>query len=197
MFRYRRLSDNLQDPQRVGGDMTFGRGIHNFIVDSPTTVAQAILTRLRLWRGEWFLSLNAGVPYLQQILGHAPSANIPDSAIHNTIANTPFVRHVTDYASTFDGTSRRFSVSCKVETAFGPINQAPSGALISPSGHLVIPMMLHPSATLPEIPEPEPVEYVPVRPRALSSPQRRLPVPQRRLPPPQRRLPGPINLRPR
>ena len=46
-FRYRRLADNLADPLKVGGDMTFGRGGQCFLVDNPTAVAQAVLTRLR------------------------------------------------------------------------------------------------------------------------------------------------------
>jgi len=157
--------------------MTFGQGIGNFLTDNPTAVAQAILTRLRLWQGEWFLELSAGVPYLQQILGHQPSANIPDSAIRNTIQNTPFVRHVTDYSSTFINTSRTFSVSCKVTTSFGPVTRAPPGALISPSRNLVIPLALHPSMQLPE-----PIPQIADGRRVLEPPRRRLEPPRRMLP---------------
>jgi len=180
MFRYRRLSENLGDPRRTGGDMCFGRGFQDFIVDSPVTVAQAILTRLRLWQGEYFLALNIGIPYLQQILGHSPSANIPDSAIHGTIANTPFVRHITDYSSTFSSTARNFTVSCKVETAFGPVTQAPSGALVSPDGLLVIPLALHPSIQIPE-----PIPQITAGRRVLEPPRRRLEPPRRMLPRPR------------
>ena len=126
--------------------MLFGHGIRDFLIDSPTTVAQAILTRLRLWAGEWFLNLNEGMPYLQQILGHAPSGNIPDSAIRATIQGTPYVEYVTDYASYWASSARSFTVSCKVYTSFGPITHAPTGALISPSGALVLPLRLHPAA---------------------------------------------------
>lgn len=55
MFRYRRLDWNIPDPQRVGGDMVWGHGDRDMLVDSPTAVAQAVLTRLKLWQGEWFL----------------------------------------------------------------------------------------------------------------------------------------------
>jgi hypothetical protein len=173
MFRYRQLTDNLADPRRVGGDMTFGRGINNFLADNPTAVAQAILTRLRLWQGDWFLNLQEGVPYLQQILGHAPSANVPDSAIRATILGTPFVRSISDYTSSWLSTARNFTVSCKVMTAFGPITRAPIGALISPSGALVLPLSAHPAAPVGS------VQNQPSRPE-----QRRLAPPVRRLPPP-------------
>lgn len=180
MFRYRQLSDNLTHPNRVGGDMNFGRGIENFLQDNPTAVAQAILTRLRLWQGEWFLNLQEGVPYLQQILGHAPSGNVPDSAIRATILGTPFVQHMTDYASSWASTARTFSITCKVYTAFGPVTRAPSGALISPSGALVIPLQAHPAVLQAHPMTPQEPPELP-----------RLPVPTRRaLPPPLRRLPA-------
>lgn len=149
--------------------MTWGRGIGNFLIDNPTAVAQAILTRLKLWQGEWFLNLQEGMPYLQQILGHAPSANIPDSAIRATIQGTPFVEYVTDYASNWASTERRFTVSCRVVTSFGPVTRAPTGALISPSGALVIPLSAHPPGMHPPGMQPS-VPSVP----ALAPPPRRL-----------------------
>ena len=63
-------------------------------------------------------------------------------ALPISITNTPFVTSITDYASTWNPTSRQFSVSCKVFTAFGQVTTAPIGSLISPSGALVIPMHL-------------------------------------------------------
>lgn len=162
MFRYRQLTHNLADPQRVGGDMNFGRGIRNFLIDSPTAVAQAILTRLNLWQGEWFLNLSEGMPWMQQILGHPPGGGIPDSAIRARILGTPFVRQLYDYASTYNSTARSFTVSAKVITQFGQITEAPAGAFIAPSGALVLPL----------------------RPLALNQPTDVLAAPQRRLPTP-------------
>lgn len=137
-FRYRRLSDNLADPERVGGDMCFGHGAADFLVDDPAAVAQAVLTRLQLWAGEWWLNLAEGTPWLQQILAHPPGGNVPDSAIRARILGTPFVTGLTDYASFYDPTTRSFTVSAKVTTAFGAVTSAPPGAAISPSGALVI-----------------------------------------------------------
>ena len=49
--------------------MTFGQGGANFLVDSPAAVAQCVVTRLRLWEGEWYLALDEGTPYFQDVLG--------------------------------------------------------------------------------------------------------------------------------
>lgn len=171
MFRYRQLTNNLRDPSRVGGDMTFGRGINNFLADSPTAVAQAVLTRLCLWQGEWFLDTTIGMPWLQQVLGKsvAISGNVPDSAIRTIILNTPFVVRIEDYASSFDHSSRNFTVGCKVTTAFGPITQPPFGTTINPNGRLMFQLESLQQSSLPPLIEP----------------QRQLPPPQLRLSPPR------------
>jgi hypothetical protein len=134
MFRYRTLDENY--------DMMFGRGGYNFLVDNPTAVAQSVLTRLQLWMGEWWLDLNAGTPWLQQVLGKPRGPGSPDAALRARISGTPFVTRLYDYASSSNTTARTFTVSCKVNTAFGPVLVAPAGALISPTGALVMPLSL-------------------------------------------------------
>jgi hypothetical protein len=54
-MRYRKLDAN--------GDYTFGGGSNDFLVNTPETVAQAVMTRLNLLQGEWFLDTTAGMPW--------------------------------------------------------------------------------------------------------------------------------------
>jgi hypothetical protein len=112
-FRVRAMDQNL--------DMTFGRGIQNFKIDSPAAVAQAIGTRLNLWTGDWWLDLTQGTPWLQQILGkpRAPGSS-PDAAIRTRILGTPYVTRLSNYSSSFNSTNRSWTVSGVVDTAFGP-----------------------------------------------------------------------------
>lgn len=91
------------------------------------------------------LNLQEGTPWLQSILGHPAGGNVPDSAIRARIVQTPFVTRLIDYSSTYTPGDRNFTVSCKLFTAFGQVTQAPAGALISPSGALVMPLAVrHP-----------------------------------------------------
>lgn len=116
-FRVRRMAN---------GDMTFGHGENDFLIDSPAAVAQLIQTRLLLWEGEWYLDLSEGTPYMQTILGNSVS-NARDAAIQDRILQTPFVAGLSNYSSSVDPTSRALTVSAVVTTAFGTI-PGPSSA---------------------------------------------------------------------
>jgi hypothetical protein len=98
------------------GDYTFGRGASNFLVDSPAAVAQAISTRLKLIQGEWFLDIQAGVPYNTQVLGFG---TIPyyDFAIKDAILNTPGVSSIINYSSYID--NRNVTITATVDTIYG------------------------------------------------------------------------------
>jgi len=107
---YRKLSDS--------GDYVFGRGAGNFHKDSPEAVAQAVLTRLKLFQGEWFLDLNRGTPYESQILGTG-KATLYDSAIQSVILETPGVTGLASYSSGIDQVTRAIYVNCTLDTLYG------------------------------------------------------------------------------
>ncbi len=133
-FKYRALD--------VDGDYSFGHGSSDFLVDSAAAVAQAVMTRLKLWQGEWFLDLVDGMPWNQRVLG-VSRPGPRDAAIRARILETPFVTHILDYTSSVDVASRSFSGSCKIDTAFGPtaislpfqfVQRLPFEAGVSPVG---------------------------------------------------------------
>jgi hypothetical protein len=105
----------------ANGDYSFGQSAANFLVDSPAAVAQCVLTRLRLWQGEWFLDLTAGTPWMQQIMGKSRPAG-RDAAIRQVILLTPFVKGISNYATTVDLRTRAWTMSCDLDTAFGTIS---------------------------------------------------------------------------
>lgn len=98
------------------GDYTFGRGAANFFVDSPDAVAQAILTRLKLWTGEWFLDTDDGTPYSTKILGTGTKPTY-DAAVRARILGTEGVASIVSYSSSVQG--RALTVAATVNTIFG------------------------------------------------------------------------------
>ncbi len=90
-------------------------------------VAQGIRFRLQLIRGEQFLDLDAGVPYLEGngvdptlvILGRRFDRTRADTAFRKAILRTPGVKSITSLAITFDGPTRTLSAAIVVRTTFG------------------------------------------------------------------------------
>jgi hypothetical protein len=104
-MRYRQLSPT--------GDYTLGLP---FLVNSAQCVAQACVTRLKLWQGEWFLDITDGTPWLQSILGRSQN---PDAYIKQRILGTPGVTGLQNYSSSYNGGKRSLTVQTTVLTLYG------------------------------------------------------------------------------
>jgi hypothetical protein len=85
-------------------------------------VAQAILTRLNLFLGEWWENLAVGLPVFQSMLGQLGSKtalNAMQLAVQQNVAGTPYVISVTAITVTFiDG---QFNFTASANTVFGPV----------------------------------------------------------------------------
>lgn len=108
-MRYRKLDAN--------GDYVIGTG-SDFYVDQPEAVAQAVLTRLSLWTGDWFLDSTEGTPYRGDVMGKYNQIS-HDAAIKQRILQTPGVDSILSYSSSFDGNTRALSVSATIDTIYG------------------------------------------------------------------------------
>lgn len=108
-MRYRALS--------ASGDYTFGQGQANFLINSPAAVGQSVLTRLRLWEGEWFLDTTDGTPWLQSVMGKN-TQSLYDMAIRARVLETRGVVSIVKYASNLRP-DRRLDVTMTINTQFG------------------------------------------------------------------------------
>ena len=107
---YRKLDDN--------GDYTFGGNLNSFYIDDPLGVAQAVVTRLKLWENEWFLDIQEGTPYLGGVIGKYTMETF-DPLIRDRILNTEGVTEILEYSSSYDGDLRKVSISVKINTSYG------------------------------------------------------------------------------
>ena len=110
-MKYRRLDNNK--------DMVMGHGDADYLHNTPETVAQAVVTRLRLLRGEWFLDFTEGTPYDPAVLGKHTRASY-DLAVRFRILGTEGVTEITEYESLFDGEERRLTINVTINTVYGP-----------------------------------------------------------------------------
>lgn len=100
------------------GDMSFGRGAANFLVNTPDAVAQAVKTRLLLLRGEWFLDVSEGTPYSTEVLGTGTQP-LYDMAIRERILGTEGVVEITRYSSALDRNARSLAITATISTKYG------------------------------------------------------------------------------
>lgn len=98
------------------GDYLFGDAAV-FLTDTPETVMQAIITRLRLTKGEWFLDQRVGFD-TNQVLGYGTQTT-RDAEVQRIILETQGVSSITSYSSSVSG--RAFSVTAVVNTIYGAI----------------------------------------------------------------------------
>lgn len=103
--------------QSATGDYTFGASLGNFLINSPAAVAQKVLTRLKLFQGEWFLDNTAGTPWLQSILGNNTTATA-DLAIKSVILGTVGVTSLLAYNSDINTAERTISVTATILTQY-------------------------------------------------------------------------------
>lgn len=111
-MRYRTLD--------ADGDMTFGQGSLNFLVDSPEAVGQAVLTRMRLEAGEWFLDVTEGVDYQRKILGFGTEQS-RDVEIRARILGTRGVVEIAEFSSAVT-VDRRYSVAALINSLYGAVD---------------------------------------------------------------------------
>jgi len=109
-MRYRKLD--------ADGDFVFGGSAADFLVNTPEAVAQAVLTRLRLHRGEWFLDTTVGMPWESAVIGRNTQGTA-DAAIRTCILGTTGVTEITAYASSLDSTTRKLTVTVTITTLYG------------------------------------------------------------------------------
>ena len=111
-MKYRRLDEN--------GDYVFGSGSNNFVTDLEA-VAQAIMTRMKLLKGEWWENLNEGLPLWQEILGSSGSnehLTYVDNLITQRIANTKGVTGILGYEGNWNSSTRQYKFISKINTEY-------------------------------------------------------------------------------
>ena len=109
-MRYRKLSPT--------GDYVFGQQQSNFWVNVPDGVAQAVSTRLRLWKGDWFLDTTEGTDWKGKILGNR-TALTRDAELQQRALNTVGVTQINGYGSSLDANTRGFRASFQLDTLYG------------------------------------------------------------------------------
>ncbi|MGH9928345.1 MAG: hypothetical protein ACREA9_03845 [Pyrinomonadaceae bacterium] len=82
-------------------------------------IAQTVLTRLRLFYGEYFRDITDGTPWYEQILGRFASLDSVEAVLRVRIARTPGVIRLTSFNTDYDLDARTYTVTAGILTQFG------------------------------------------------------------------------------
>lgn len=105
--------DENDDIVFENGDLVFTRGID--------AIVQQCRISLKMFQGEWFLDLDAGIPYWESILGQKPSLAIQAAKIYFTSALLAVdgVDEVLKMDISYTGITRQLNITWQVSTVFG------------------------------------------------------------------------------
>ena len=92
-------------------------GLH--LIAGLPGVAQLCRIAMLLFLGEWFLNLNRGMPWFQEILGEKYDEGLLRSRLAEQLLTVPGVTEVISITLAFDPLTRGVSVTWAVRTLFG------------------------------------------------------------------------------
>jgi len=109
-MRYRKLDAN--------GDIVFGNQQSDFYQDNVEAVGQAVLTRLKLWQGEWFLDTEEGTPFEQAMLGTNKMKTLAP-AIRKRILESEGVKSIENFELIWNSQIRKATINATIDTDYG------------------------------------------------------------------------------
>lgn len=97
------------------------RGGDIVMIDEPQATRQRLEQKFRLWRGEWFLNVDAGFPWLGDILGQRPRAEVVRSLVYDLVQSDPGIKTVNNLAVQFEGVERNLRITFTATLANGVV----------------------------------------------------------------------------
>jgi hypothetical protein len=89
------------------------------IVTEGAAVAQRLGIRFRSFLGEWFLDTRYGFPWFESVLGIKNAEDYFEFLVRSTILSTPGVQAIVSMTTSFNKTTREFTVNAVVQTDAG------------------------------------------------------------------------------
>lgn len=96
------------------GDLQLNEGLES--------IRQNLQARLSFFLGEWFLDVDAGVPYYQDVLRKNPDPVVLDGLFKEAILGTPGVIGLDEFDMQLDTSARLFKLVFRARTTDGPID---------------------------------------------------------------------------
>jgi len=113
------VSDLQIDPLD-NDDLVIEQGDLVLIQDLPYA-GQRMRIRLDFQQGEWFLNLDDGIPYRQDIFVRNPNLSIISAILRDRIISMPEINRLQTFELTFDNVTELLRLSFLAISIYGPV----------------------------------------------------------------------------
>jgi hypothetical protein len=101
-------------------DIDISSGGSISLTGSPEeSLQQRLFIKLNMFKNEWFLNTEFGVPYYQKILGQTSKLDVVNAILIDIITTTPDVASVDSFSSSLNAATREFTASFLVTSTSG------------------------------------------------------------------------------
>lgn len=115
-------------PQSAGTDehydLVLGPTGDLVLTSGEDAIKQAVIAQLKTFYGDWFLNMDVGLPYYQQVLGVRGKATLNasfEASMQSAILNVPGVLALLSWNADLDRKARRLSVSFTAQITGGVV----------------------------------------------------------------------------
>ena len=91
----------------------------NDFVEDKDVVLLAVKSRLEFFKGEWFLDIEDGTPYFQDILVKPARLRLIEGIIKRRIIETPGIIELNSFDLQFEKATRRLNIDFEAIDQFG------------------------------------------------------------------------------
>jgi|SRR5690606_25482948 len=81
------------------------------LIDNVDQIAQNLYIRLKFFLGEWFLDINQGIPFYEDIFIKSPNQIAVENIIQDEIIQTQGITEITRFESSFDSINRQYRIN--------------------------------------------------------------------------------------
>lgn len=115
------VAETVSVTNPIAGDLAFDAAGQPIFVEDVDAIAQDIRTRLRWFKGEWFLDARTGFPWFQRILGRKVTERVVELLLRRAISGTPGVVRIATMRVDIDRRSREMTASFAAITTGGAV----------------------------------------------------------------------------
>jgi len=88
------------------------------VIDGDEAIKQRLLVHLLIFKGEWFLDTDLGIPYYQTIFQKGVSKDTVDAILKREIEGVEGISRITSFTSALNSATREYTCNfvCKTDT---------------------------------------------------------------------------------